>query len=371
MRVLTVIGTRPEAIKMMPVLRALKARGNAIESALCVTAQHRELLDQVLTPFALVPDYDLDVMKPGQSLNALMRTILERLDPVLESFTPDVVLVHGDTTTTLAAALAAFYRGARVAHVEAGLRSGDLMRPWPEEMNRRCVDQFASWLFAPTQNARRNLLAAGVADDQIVVTGNTAIDALHVAVGEIETRAELRAACEKELAFLDPRKRLILVTGHRRESFGDGIERICAALLRLASRGDVEIVYPIHPNPNVRDPVRRLLGAQAEIHLVAPMDYLPFVALMARAHVIITDSGGIQEEAPSLKKPLLVTRERTERPEIVETGQALLVGSDEARIVAEAERLLDDAAHYEAMARGDNPFGDGRAAERIVAALLG
>jgi UDP-N-acetylglucosamine 2-epimerase (non-hydrolysing) len=369
MRVLIVVGTRPEAIKMMPVLRELKSR-SAIAAALCVTAQHRQLLDKVLRPFGITPDYDFDIMRPNQTLNWLTRTILERLDPVLESFSPDWVLVQGDTTTTLAAALAAFHYRVRIGHVEAGLRTGDLSRPWPEEMNRRCVDQMADLLFAPTVLARGNLLAERAVPERIVVTGNTAIDALLHAVAAIGSDARLASDCAAQLSFLDGRRRVILVTGHRRESFGEGLARICAALSLLAARGDVEIVYPVHPNPNVLDPVRALLGGQPAIHLIEPLDYLPFVALMQRAHIIISDSGGIQEEAPSLRKPVLVTRDKSERPEGIAAGAVKLVGTDPERIANEAARLLDSPADYARAQVASNPYGDGKAASRIVDALL-
>lgn len=368
-KVLVVFGTRPEAIKMAPVVRALAA-DPAIDTRVCVTAQHRQMLDQVLELFAIRPDYDLDIMRPGQGLYDITSNVLLEMRAVLEDYRPDVVLVHGDTTTTLAASLAAYYQQIPVGHVEAGLRTGNIYSPWPEEVNRKATGAVATWHFAPTEKASANLKAEGVPDERIWITGNTVIDSLQHAVEIIRADPER----ERELAGrfnLDPARRMILVTGHRRESFGDGFERICVALSRLAQRDDVEIVYPVHLNPNVKGPVEANLGGLSNVHLLAPEDYLPFVYLMDRSTIIITDSGGVQEEAPSLGKPVLVMRDTTERPEAVEAGTVRLVGTDVDAILSQANLLLDDADAYAAMSRAHNPYGDGRAAARIVEALHG
>jgi UDP-N-acetylglucosamine 2-epimerase (non-hydrolysing) len=365
-RVLSVFGTRPEAIKMAPVVAGLAQSGD-IESRVCVTAQHRSMLDQVLTLFDIKPEYDLDVMTDAQTLRTVTTAVLTKLDGVLADFKPDRILVHGDTTTTMAASLAAFYRMVPVGHVEAGLRTGNRYAPWPEEMNRKITDAISDLYFAPTETSRRNLLHEGIADAHIHVTGNTVIDALLQVVRRIETSAELQQRFAQQFKFLSGnRRRLILVTGHRRENFGDGFEQICHALADLSRRGDVEIVYPVHLNPNVREPVNRLLANLPTVHLIEPLEYLPFVYLMNRAYLIITDSGGVQEEAPSLGKPVLVMREVTERPEAVDAGTVRLVGTDRARIVAEASRLLDDTEAYFAMSRAHNPYGDGAASARII-----
>ncbi len=369
MRVLSVFGTRPEAIKMAPVVLRLAAHPG-FEAKVCVTAQHRRMLDSVLETFAIRPDFDLDVMRERQSLCGIAARVLDGLEPVLARFRPDRVLVHGDTTTTLAAALAAFYHKIPVGHVEAGLRTGDLFAPWPEEANRKLTAVVTDLHFAPTERARRALLAEGVPAERILVTGNTVIDALFLARAKLAASPTLSRALAERFAFLSADRRLVLVTGHRRESFGTGFENICRALAELARRNpDVEILYPVHLNPNVREPVFRILGGLPSIHLIEPVDYLPFVHLMDRAHLVITDSGGIQEEAPSLGKPVLVLREVTERPEAIEAGTVRLVGTDPARILDESERLLRDPAAYRRMANAVNPYGDGRAAERIVAAL--
>jgi len=368
-KILIVFGTRPEAIKMAPVVQALAA-DPAIDARVCVTAQHRQMLDQVLELFSIRPEYDLDIMRPGQGLYDITSNVLLELRPVLEAFRPEVVLVHGDTTTTLAASLAAYYQQIAVGHVEAGLRTGNIYSPWPEEVNRKVTGAIATLHFAPTEKAAANLRAEGVPNDRIWITGNTVIDSLQHAVELIRTQPER----ERELAErfnLDPAKRMILVTGHRRESFGDGFERICIALARLAQRQDVEIVYPVHLNPNVKGPVEANLGNLANVHLLAPQDYLPFVYLMDRSTIIITDSGGVQEEAPSLGKPVLVMRDTTERPEAVEAGTVRLVGTDVDAILSEASLLLDDAEAYAAMSRAHNPYGDGKAAGRILQALRG
>lgn len=373
MRILSVFGTRPEAIKMAPVVLALAAAAG-IEPRVCVTGQHRAMLDQVLALFAIMPDYDLAVMQANQGLTDITTAVLKGLEPVLADFRPDRVLVHGDTTTSFAASLAAFYRRIPVGHVEAGLRTGNIYAPWPEEMNRRLADAIADLHFAPTERARANLLAEGAAADRVVVTGNTVIDALLHVIARIRQDLPLRDELDRRFDFLASGRgggqpKLVLVTGHRRENFGAGFERICRALARLAERDDVEILYPVHLNPNVQGPVMRTLGRRPRVHLIDPVDYLAFVCLMDRADLIITDSGGIQEEAPSLGKPVLVMRETTERPEAVEAGTVRLVGTDEDLIVREAERLLDDADAYAAMARAHNPYGDGHASERIVSTL--
>ena len=366
-RVLAVFGTRPEAIKMVPLVQALAAAPD-IDARLCVTAQHREMLDQVLDIFGIVPDDDLNIMRGGQDLYDVTTGVLHGLSDVLRAFRPDLVLVHGDTTTTMSAALAAYYEQAAVGHVEAGLRTGDIYSPWPEEMNRKITGSIATLHFAPTEQSRANLLAENVPADRIHVTGNTVIDALHAAVAMIDGDGDLRTRLDAQFA-LDPARRMILVTGHRRESFGGGFDRICAALAELAKRDDVEIVYPVHLNPNVAGPVHALLAASPNVRLIDPQTYLPFVYLMSRAAIILTDSGGVQEEAPSLGKPVLVMRETTERPEAVAAGTVRLVGTDTARIVAEVTRLLDDAHAYEAMSRAHNPYGDGQAVSRIVAVI--
>ena len=370
MRVLSVFGTRPEAIKMAPVVKALAAHPG-IDARVAVSAQHRDMLDQVLDLFDIRPDADLDIMKANQGLTHITNAVLEGIGQVIEDLSPDCVLVHGDTTTSFAAGLAAFYAKVPVGHVEAGLRTGDIYAPFPEEMNRRLTDALTTHYFAPTDGARDNLLAEGVAAEKIQVTGNTVIDALHMTLGKLQNDEALRQAAEAEIGLADNGRKLILVTGHRRENFGEGFENICAALARLAGRDDVHIVYPVHLNPNVQEPVNRILGGKDNVHLIDPMSYVPFVHLMSRAHIVITDSGGIQEEAPSLGKPVLVMREKTERPEAVDAGTVKLVGTDAGAIAGEAERLLDDGAAYEKMSRAHNPYGDGKAAGRIVETLIG
>jgi len=362
--VAVVFGTRPEAIKMAPLVHELRRR-RSLDVKLVVTAQHRDMLDQVLQTFALVPDVDLDLMRPGQSLNALAGRAFTELGRAFDELKPAAVLVHGDTTTTLVGSVAAFYAGARVGHVEAGLRTFDRRRPFPEEINRRVAGAATDWHFAPTDSARANLLREGVSDTDILVTGNTVIDALHLALPRARD-----AGKPDGIPDLDPKKRLVLVTAHRRESFGDGLARLCDALKSIAdTHPDVELVYPVHPNPNVINPVRERLSNHPRIHLVAPQDYLPFLWLLDRAHLVITDSGGIQEAAPSLGKPVLVTRDVTERPEAVEAGTVKLVGTDRDRVVSEASKLLDDPEAYAAMARAVNPYGDGQACPRIAAFL--
>jgi UDP-N-acetylglucosamine 2-epimerase (non-hydrolysing) len=363
--VLFVFGTRPEAIKLAPVVRRL-AEHASFEARVVVTAQHRDLLDQVLTAFSIRPDHDLDLMRPGQSLSQSTARIIGALEDVVARERPDWILVQGDTTTAFCGALAGFYARVPVGHVEAGLRTGDMTQPFPEELNRVLVGRLAALHFAPTEGAAVNLRREGVDPATIFVTGNTGIDAV------LEVRAALAEGRLKPsgLLELDPGKKLILVTAHRRESFGDGFAQICDALARLAQRSDVQIVYPVHPNPNVQDPVRRGLGDLANVHLINPLSYVPFVDLMRRAHLLLTDSGGIQEEAPSLGKPVLVMREKTERPEAVTAGTARLVGTDPQKILAECALLLDDSAEYERRSRIHNPYGDGQAAIRIRDLLL-
>lgn len=368
LNILTIFGTRPEAIKMAPVISALKS-DIKMETRLCVTAQHRQMLDQVLGLFDLQPDFDLNLMKPGQDLTDITSNVLLGLRGVFREWLPDLVLVHGDTTTTFAASLAAYYAKVRIGHVEAGLRTFNKHSPWPEEINRTLTGHLADLHFAPTEKARGNLLREGVSADAIHVTGNTVIDALLDVAHRIRTDSALRSEFETRFSYLDPAKRLILVTGHRRENFGEGFEGICHGLAAIAARGDVQILYPVHLNPNVQEPVKRILASQPNIFLIEPQDYLPFVYLMDRATLLITDSGGVQEEGPSLGKPVLVMRNTTERPEAVEAGTVKLVGTDRQAIFAEASRLLDDPAAYEAMSRAHNPYGDGQAAARICEIL--
>ncbi len=369
LRVLSIFGTRPEAVKMSPVVQVLEAEPR-IDSRVCVTAQHREMLDQVLHLFKITPDIDLDLMRPNQSLAGLTAEILKHIDPVLEAEHPDWILVQGDTTTVMAAALAAFYRNIKVGHVEAGLRTGDKRQPFPEEINRRIAGTLADLHFAPTQNARQNLLREGVEDRLIAVTGNPDIDALQQ-ISKMDPPVEM-GKLFSEWGLDDGKKRLVAVTAHRRENFGQPIEEICTALIKLAKhyKGELVIVYPVHLNPNIHGPVHRMLDGIPNIHLLQPIDYLPMVHLMKRATIVLTDSGGIQEEATGLGKPTLVLREKTERPEGVEAGVLKLVGTSTERIFSEACRLLDDPQAYHAMAHAANPFGDGHAAERIVKALL-
>ena len=366
-KILCVFGTRPEAIKMAPIVESLKS-STGIETKVCVTAQHREMLDQVLELFGILPEYDLNLMKPDQSLNDITSSIVLGLQPVLSDFQPDLVLVHGDTTTTLAASLACYYQKIPVGHVEAGLRTGDIYSPWPEEINRKIAATIATLHFAPTEKAKLNLKNEGVFSNQILVTGNTVIDALLKVVAKLENDCQQSALFDAEFG-IDPTKRLILVTGHRRESFGGGFDRICDAIAMLAQRDDVQIIYPVHLNPNVKGPVESKLGKINGVRLIPPQNYLPFVYLMSRADIILTDSGGVQEEAPSLGKPVLVMRDTTERPEAVESGTVKLVGTNTELIVNEALTLLDDVASYESMARAHNPYGDGLASGRIRDAI--
>jgi UDP-N-acetylglucosamine 2-epimerase len=369
MRILSVFGTRPEAIKLAPVAHALANTLGAVH-ATCVTGQHRQMLDSALAVFALQPDYDLEIMKPGQDLTHVTTAVLEGLARVLDDFRPDWVIVQGDTTTAMAGALAAFYRKIKVAHVEAGLRTGNSHSPWPEEMNRKLVGQLATVHFPPTPTAAANLRAEGVAEADILVTGNTVIDALQWVVARLDAEPAFTREFANRFAFLDPQRRLILVTGHRRENFDGGLERVCHALARISQRPDVQIVYPVHLNPNVQKTAQAVLAASPSVHLIEPQGYLPFVWLMRKATLIVTDSGGIQEEAPGLAKPVLVTRETTERPEAIAAGTARLIGTSSETLINAVTELLDDPAAYAAMAQAKNPFGDGKAAGRIVAHLM-
>ena len=369
MKVLTVFGTRPEAIKMAPLVK-LMSKDDAFDAKVCVTGQHREMLDQVLELFDITPDFDLKIMRPGQDLTDVTTSILQGIKPVLTEFKPDIVLVHGDTATTLAASLASYYQQIPVGHVEAGLRTGNIYSPWPEEANRKLTGALAKLHFAPTEKSAQNLYNEGVATTSVFVTGNTVIDALLNVVDNITNSPDLETRFSEQFSFLDNQKKLILVTGHRRESFGGGFERICEALAKIAKENeDCQIVYPVHLNPNVQEPVNRLLSDIDNITLIEPLDYLPFVYLMNRSFLILTDSGGIQEEAPSLGKPVLVMRETTERPEAVEAGTVKLVGTDVELITHEINALLSDRHYYEEMSFAHNPYGDGKASVRICDAI--
>ena len=369
-KILLVFGTRPEAIKMAPLVKEFQKDTEHFETKVCVTSQHRQMLDQVLEVFGITPDYDLNIMAPNQDLYDITSKVLLGLRDVLKDFAPDVVLVHGDTTTSMAASLAAFYRQIAVAHVEAGLRTYDMLSPWPEEMNRQVTDRICTYYFAPTGQSRQNLLRENIEEKKIFVTGNTVIDALIWVRDRVLANSELQAELAARYPFLNNGKKTILVTGHRRESFGRGFEQICHALAEIAAQNeDVQIVYPVHLNPNVSEPVNRILGHVENVLLIEPQDYLPFVWLMNHAWLILTDSGGIQEEAPSLGKPVLVMRETTERPEAVTAGTVRLVGTDPRRIVEEVTRLLHDEEEYQAMSRAHNPYGDGQACGRILHAL--
>lgn len=365
-RTLFLFGTRPEAIKLCPVLRHLQSEPEHFDVKVCVTAQHRQMLDQVLEAFRVKPDVDLDLMLPGQTLFQSSSRMLAALEPVFKDLKPDLAIVQGDTTTTLCGALAAFYARVPIGHVEAGLRTWDMAQPFPEEMNRVLTGRMADIHFPATPWAQANLVREGVPVERTFVTGNSGIDAVLYVRDGLESGA---LSSGMDWSFLNPAKRLIVVTAHRRESFGAGFESICRAIARLAAREDVEIVYPVHPNPNVQDPVNRLLANLSNVHLIAPLDYIPFVDLMRRAYLLITDSGGVQEEGPSLGKPILVLREKTERPEAVEAGTVKLVGTDENRIVIETEILLNDVVLYDRMKLVHNPYGDGHASARISAAI--
>jgi UDP-N-acetylglucosamine 2-epimerase (non-hydrolysing) len=365
-KALFVFGTRPEAIKLCPVVLHMRTRPEEFRVEVAVTAQHRQMLDQVLEAFGVVPDYDLNLMTPGQTLAGASSRIIAGLEPVFAASGPDIVYVQGDTSTTLCGALGAFYARIPVGHIEAGLRTGDIAEPFPEEMNRVVAGRLASIHFAATEGAKANLLREGVADSTIHVTGNSGIDA----VLNVRDRLASGALTGGDWSFLDPGKRLIVVTAHRRESFGAGFENICEALGAIAARGDVEIVYPVHRNPNVRGPVERMLSGVPGIHLIEPLDYVRFVDLMRRAYLLLTDSGGVQEEGPSLGKPIIVMREKTERPEAVEAGTVRLAGTCAERIVSEVTRLLDDRDVWDSMSRVHNPYGDGHAGRRIADATL-
>lgn len=366
-RVLLVFGTRPEAIKMAPLVLKLKENNKDFETKVCVTGQHRQMLDQVLSLFQLTPDYDLNLMKPGQTLSDVTTGVLKGLEQVFGEWLPDVVLVHGDTATTFAASLAAYYHKIKVGHVEAGLRTGDLYSPWPEEANRQLTGVLANYHFAPTQSSYENLIKENVNPENIVVTGNTVIDALLQVKKKVEQDSTLVTQFQQEFSFLDADKKLILVTGHRRENFGQGFLNICKALANLAKKyTDIQIVYPVHLNPNVQQPVNELLAGIANIHLIAPQDYLPFVYLMNRSYLILTDSGGIQEEAPSLGKPVLVMRDTTERPEAVQAGTVRLVGTDANTIEQSVTMLLENPNIYAEMSEAHNPYGDGTACQQII-----
>ena len=369
-KILLVFGTRPEAIKMAPLALQLKDNDESFETKVCVTGQHRQMLDQVLELFNLTPDFDLNLMKPGQTLSDVTSGVLKGLEVVFEEWLPDVVLVHGDTATTFAASLAAYYHKVKIGHVEAGLRTGDIYSPWPEEANRKLTGALANYHFAPTQSSYNNLIKENINPENITITGNTVIDALFKVKEKVETDYKIIADFKAQFSFLDESKKLILVTGHRRENFGQGFLNICQALANIAQKySDVQIVYPVHLNPNVQKPVNELLSGISNIHLIAPQDYLPFVYLMNRSYLILTDSGGIQEEAPSLGKPVLVMRDTTERPEAVEAGTVKLVGTDAALIQQSVIELLENTDLYQTMAAAHNPYGDGTASQQIIRAL--
>lgn len=371
MKILSVFGTRPEAIKMAPLVKLLET-DNRFESKVCVTAQHREMLDQVLALFEIVPEYDLNIMKPRQSLYDITSSILLGLKPILEDFMPDVVLVHGDTTTTLSASLAAFYQKIKVGHVEAGLRTGNLFSPWPEEANRSLTGVISNYHFTPTETSKKNLIKENVDEKNIFVTGNTVTDALLQVVEKINSNNLLQNEFQDKFFFLDKNKKLILVTGHRRESFGQGFENICKAIFDISVKhNDCQIVYPVHLNPDVQEPVNRVLKGLNNVFLIEPLDYLPFVYLMNMSYLILTDSGGIQEEAPTLGKPVLVMRETTERPEAIKAGTVILVGTTPEKIINVVNELMDNNLVYKKMSRAHNPYGDGKASCQIVEALIG
>jgi UDP-N-acetylglucosamine 2-epimerase (non-hydrolysing) len=373
-KILLVFGTRPEAIKMVPLIKEFEKHQDKFETKICVTTQHREMLDQVLKLFSVKPDYDLNLMKPGQDLYDVTARVLTGMRSILAEYNPEAVLVHGDTATSTATALAAFYKKIPVGHVEAGLRTNNIYSPWPEEMNRQLTGRIATWHFAPTPWATKNLLKENVKEEATITTGNTVVDTLHLAVDLIkntpEKQKQLISLLSNYIADFETiknTKKIILVTGHRRENFGDGFLSICNAIKEVAQNNpDVAIIYPVHLNPNVQEPVNKILGQQSNVYLIPPQDYLPFVFLMQNANIVLTDSGGIQEEAPGLGKPVLVMRDTTERPEAVEAGTVKLVGTNKKVIVDEVERLLNDSEHYNQMAKANNPYGDGKAAERIV-----
>ena len=377
-RVMLVFGTRPEAIKMAPLVQEFRKHPDQYETLVCVTGQHREMLDQVLNIFGIIPDYDLNIMKPGQDLYDVTARILSGMRGLLTRTRPDVVLVHGDTTTSMAVDLAAFYQQIPVGHVEAGLRTHNIYSPWPEEMNRQITGRIATYHFSPTPLSRENLLREGIDKSRILVTGNTVIDALYAVVNKMKDDVPLQLSLEKELKaagydtgrlVTEEGRRLVLITGHRRENFGDGFLHICRAIKMLSEKHpDVDFVYPMHLNPNVRKPIKEIFGenCQSNLFFIEPLEYLSFVYLMEKSHIVLTDSGGIQEEAPGLGKPVLVMRDTTERPEALEAGTVKLVGTDYDKIVSEVSSLLDDAQYYEKMSQAVNPYGDGKACERIA-----
>ncbi len=384
-KILLIFGTRPEAIKMAPLVKALQLETETFQTFVCVTGQHREMLDQVLRIFEIIPDYDLAIMKKGQDLYDITASILTGMRDVLKEVQPDLVLVHGDTTTSTASALASFYQQIPVGHIEAGLRTHNIYSPWPEEMNRQITSKIASLHFAPTSLSRQNLLNEGIDDKKVLVTGNTVIDALHLVIEKIKmnpnSKTEICSTIVEQginQALLDSwssTRRLVLITGHRRENFGEGFLNICHAIKELAGQYQgVDFVYPVHLNPNVLQPVNAILGNNdnnitTNVHLIAPLDYLPFVYLMSISYLVLTDSGGIQEEAPGLGKPVLVMRDTTERPEAVDAGTVLLVGTDRVKIISEVSHLLNDTSFYQTMSQASNPYGDGKACEQIVATL--
>lgn len=374
-KILLVFGTRPEAIKMAPLVKALQKDAEHFETKVCVTAQHRQMLDQVLEVFEITPEYDLNIMAPNQDLYDITSKVLLGLRDVLKDFRPDVVLVHGDTTTSMAASLAAFYQQIPVGHVEAGLRTYNMLSPWPEEMNRQVTDRICTYYFAPTEKSRQNLLRECIDDDKIFVTGNTVIDALLMAVDIIDGKAGVKEQLHEELrekGYAVGQRPYILVTGHRRENFGDGFLHICRAIKEIAAmHPDMDIVYPVHLNPNVQKPVYELLSGLENVYLISPLDYLPFIYAMQHSTLLLTDSGGVQEEAPSLGKPVLVMRDTTERPEAVEAGTVKLVGTDAAAIVSNVTELLRNKEMYRQMSETHNPYGDGKACQRIIEALRG
>jgi len=366
MKILSIFGTRPEAIKMAPLVNALNA-DDRFDSKVCVTAQHREMLDQVLHLFKIEPDFDLNIMEPKQSLNEITANILQDIKEILESYKPDLVLVHGDTATTFSSSLAAYYEQIPVGHIEAGLRTGNIYSPWPEEANRKLTGILTKYHFAPTENSKKNLVSEGFSEENIIVTGNTVIDALYWVKDKLLTDNSILNDLSKKFGYLNLEKKIILVTGHRRESFGGGFERICESIQRIATHNpEVQVIYPVHLNPNVQEPVNRMLSDLENVFLIEPQQYLAFCYLMNNANIILTDSGGIQEEAPSLGKPVLVMRNTTERPEALEAGTVKLVGTDVDLIVNSVNTLLNDSAEYKKMSHSHNPYGDGMACERIL-----
>lgn len=369
-KVLFVFGTRPEAIKMAPLINEMVERKN-FNVKICITAQHREMLDQVLNIFNIKPDFDLNVMKPNQKLEDVTSLIIKGVGKVIDQYEPDLVLVHGDTTTTFAATLSAFYRQVKVGHVEAGLRTGDILSPWPEEANRKLTAAIANFHFAPTEISKNNLLKENINNKNIIVTGNTVIDSLKQTIKKISQDKLILSNLKERFNFLDENKKLILVTGHRRESFGESFKNICLALKKIAERNkDIQIIYPVHLNPNIKNPTNKILKNINSIFLLEPLDYLAFCYLMEKSYIVLTDSGGIQEEAPSLGKPVLVMRETTERPEAIEANTVKLVGTNQDKIITNTELLINDLDHYKMMSNAVSPYGDGKAAKRIVDFLV-